>query len=53
MAGAALRMPAAELAVATMRILFFRSAPGFSSYMPVSTGIPSSSCTAAQMVAQA
>ena len=28
MTGAALRMPAALLAVATMRILFFRSAPG-------------------------
>ena len=41
------------LAVAIIRTLFFRSAPGFSSYIPVRTGMPSSSCTVAQMVAQA
>ena len=46
-------MPAALLAVATMRTLFFRSAPGFSSYIPVRTGMPNSSCTALAMVAQA
>ena len=51
--GAALRIPAALLVVATIRTLSFRSAPGFSGYMPVRTGTPSFSCTSAQILAQA
>ena len=52
--GTALPIAAAEFPVATIYTDFLNiSAPGFSTYIPVTDGIPNSFCTASAIVAQA